>query len=123
FSSPAQHITPAPQGPFHVAGKYLQDAHGIAFPLRGTELPAFHPQTVAQDTRAAADFGPHSATSLAAIRLRFNMNAVRIPLDVADSEHSDFFPELTRLVRRAHDTELLVILVARETGATAPSAQ
>ncbi|HXA48674.1 MAG TPA: hypothetical protein VNV86_00150, partial [Candidatus Acidoferrum sp.] len=121
FSSSSQHITPAPQGPFHVAGKYLLDAHGIAFPLRGTEIPAFHPQTVAQDTRAAADFGPHSATSLAAIRLRFNMNAVRIPVDIADSERDDFFPELARLVRRAHDTELLVILVAREDGATTPS--
>jgi hypothetical protein len=121
FSSSSQHITPAPQGPFHVAGKYLLDAHDIAFPLRGTELPAFHPQTVAHDTRAAADFGPHSATSLAAIRLRFNMNAVRIPVDVADSERDDFFPELARLVRRAHDTELLVVLVARETGAAMPS--
>jgi uncharacterized protein (TIGR03437 family) len=51
------------------------------------------------------------------------MNAVRIPVDVADSERSDFFPELTRLVRRAHDTELLVVLVAREAGAATPSAQ
>jgi hypothetical protein len=122
-SSSSQQITLAPQGPFHVAGKYQVDAHGITFPLRGTELPAFHPQTVARDTRVAADFGPHSATSLAAIRLRFNMNAVRIPVDVADSERDDFFPELKRLVRRAHDTELLVILVAREPGAAMPSAK
>src|SRR5258706_15254742 len=67
FSFPAQHLTSAPQGPFHVAGKYLLDAHGIAFPVRGTEVPAFHPQAVAQDTRAAADFGPHSARASATI--------------------------------------------------------
>jgi hypothetical protein len=121
--SSSQQITLAPQAPFHVAGKYLLDAHGIVFPLRGTELPAFHPQTVAQDTRVAADFGPHTAASLAAIRLRFNMNAVCIPVDVADGDGDNFFPELKRLIRRAHDTELIRILVARQSGAAMPSAK
>lgn len=53
--------------------------------MRGTQLTEFRPQTVARDTRNGVDFGPHSATSLAAIRLRFNMNTVRVPVAVRDS--------------------------------------
>ena len=86
-------------------------------------MPAFHPQTVARDTRVDRDFGPHSATSLAAIRLRFNMNAVRLPVDVTESDRPDFFPELVKLVNRAHVTELLVILAAKEPGTATPSAK
>ena len=123
FPSTQQRITPAPEGPFQIAGNHILDARGRTFLPKGTELPAFHPQTVAQDTRNASDFGPHSATSLAAIRLRFNMNAVRIPVDVTESDRPDFFPELVKLVNRAHVTELLVILVAKEPGAAMPSAK
>jgi len=123
YSSTQQRVTPAPEGPFHVAGNRILDARGRGFLPKGTELPAFHPQTVARDTRVDRDFGPHSATSLAAIRLRFNMNAVRLPVDVTESDRPDFFPELVKLVNRAHVTELLVILAAKEPGTATPSAK
>src|SRR5258707_10156865 len=86
FSSPAQHLTPAPQVPFHVAGKYLLDAHGIAFPVRGNRSPCVSPTD-----------GRTGYARRCGLRTAFGQ-----------SERDDFFPELGRLVRRAHDTELLV---------------
>ncbi|MEP6962720.1 MAG: hypothetical protein ABI995_11630, partial [Acidobacteriota bacterium] len=67
-----QRITAAPSGPFHVAGNQILDAQGRSFLMRGTQLTDFHWKTALAD-RASADnyFGPHSATSLTAIRLRF----------------------------------------------------
>ncbi len=84
---PQQKLTPAPHGPFHVDGNRIIDAKGHAFLMRGTQLTEFHPQTMAHDNRAGLDFGEHSATSLSAIRLRFNMNTIRLPAG-REREHS-----------------------------------
>jgi uncharacterized protein (TIGR03437 family) len=108
-----QQITPPPAGPFHVEGERILDAHGRVFLMRGTDLRAFHPESEERDARSTGDeYGPHSATSLAAIRLRFNMNTVRLPLRAADAARPDYFAELTALVRRANEVDLLVILAA-----------
>lgn len=80
----------------------------------------FRPKTAARDSRPG-DFGPHSATSLTAIRLRFNMNTVRLPLNVADSAAPGYFPALEKVVSAANRIDLLVILAAREPGAGLPS--
>ncbi|SPE43444.1 hypothetical protein SBA3_910061 [Candidatus Sulfopaludibacter sp. SbA3] len=114
-------MTPAPSGPFHIVHDRIFDAHGRAFLLRGTQLPEFHLKTVALNNRAGADYGPHSLTSLSAIRLRFNMNAVRLPLDVADTVDAVYLAELAKVVRRANAMEMLVVLAAREPGAGLPS--
>jgi hypothetical protein len=118
-----QEITPAPAGPFHVNHAQLLDSSGQPFLMRGTQLTDFHPRTAAQDNRAGADFGPHSATSLTAVRLRFNMNTVRLPLDVREASEPGYFAALAEVVRRANQMELLVILAAGEPGAALPSAR
>lgn len=120
-SSKQQAITPAPAGPFHVSGNAILDSRGRAFLIRGTQLTEFHLQTVARDNRAGEDFGAHSATSLSAVRLRFNMNAVRLPVNVLESGAPGYFAELGKVVRRANEVDLLVILAAREPGAAMPS--
>ena len=116
-----QQITPAPGGPFRVARNEIVDSHGRLFLVRGTQLTEFHPETTARDNRAGEDFGPHSATSLSAIRLRFNMNAVRLPVNIADAANPKFFSELAKVVHRANQMDLLLILAAREPGASLPS--
>jgi uncharacterized protein (TIGR03437 family) len=118
-----QQITPNPAGPFHVSGNRLLDSQGRAFLMRGTQLTEFHPQTVERDNRAGDDFGPHSATSLSAIRLRFNMNTVRLPVNVLESTAPGYFSELAKVVRRANQIDLLVVLAAREPGAAMPSSK
>jgi hypothetical protein len=80
-----QEITPSPAGPFRVSGNQLLDSHGRVFLMRGTQLPEFRLQTIGRDNQAGDVFGAHSATSLSAIRLRFNMNTVRLPLNVLES--------------------------------------
>jgi uncharacterized protein (TIGR03437 family) len=111
-----QQVTDSPAGPFHVAGNRLIDSQGHPFLMRGTQLKEFPPRTAAQDARSGLGFGPHSATSFTAIRLRFNMNTVRLPLNVAESGAPGYFPELARLVHRANAADLLVVLAAREAG-------
>ena len=109
---PQQKLTPAPHGPFHVDGNRVIDAKGRPFLMRGTQLTEFHPQTMAHDNRSGLDFGEHSATSLSAIRLRFNMNTVRLPLDANESTRPAYFSQLAKVVRRATDIDLLVVLAA-----------
>ncbi len=106
--------TPAPAGPFHVSGNQILDSKGRPFLIRGTQVAPFHPETAAHDNRAGLDYGAHSATTLSAIRLRFNMNAVRIPLDLRESAKPGYFPALAEVVRRANQMDLLVILAAGE---------
>ncbi|MEY2539630.1 MAG: hypothetical protein QOG67_3370, partial [Verrucomicrobiota bacterium] len=105
----------------HVVGHGIVDSKGRPFLMRGTQLTEFRPQTAAQDNRAGQDFGAHSSTTLSAIRLRFNMNTVRLPLDIGDGANARYFDELAKVVRRAVDVDLLVILAAREPGSSLPS--
>jgi uncharacterized protein (TIGR03437 family) len=111
-----QEITPSPAGPFHISGNRIADSRGHAFLMRGTQLTEFHLQTVARDNRAGETYGPHSATSLSAIRLRFNMNTVRLPLDAREAGAPKYFSELAKVVERANDIDLLVVLAAHDAG-------
>jgi uncharacterized protein (TIGR03437 family) len=113
----------SPVGPFHVSGNRILDSQGREFLMRGTQLTEFHPQRAARDNRAGEDFGSHSATSLSAIRLRFNMNAVRLPVNVLESDAPGYFSALADVARRANRVDLLVILAAREPGAAMPTAK
>ena len=113
--------TLAPSGPFHVSGNQILDSKGRRFLVRGTQVPEFHLNTVAHDNRAGLDYGAHSATTLSAIRLRFNLNAVRLPLDVRESTRPGYFPAVANVVRRANQMDLAVILDAR--GGPSPSAE
>ncbi|MGA3074288.1 MAG: cellulase family glycosylhydrolase [Bryobacteraceae bacterium] len=116
-----QELTPVPNGPFQVTGNRIVDARGRPFLIRGTQLAEFSLETAAYNARSAEDFGPYSGTALSAIRLRFNMNAVRVPLNVQDATGPGYWTELAKLVRRANEIDLLVILAAREPGAGMPS--
>src|SRR5579863_5296343 len=112
LNQPKQKLTPSPDGPFHVDGNRIVDAKGRPFLMRGTQLTVFHPQTMAHDNRHGRDFGEHSPTSLSAIRLRFNMNTVRLPLDVSDAAEPAYFSQLAKVVSRANAIDLLVVLAA-----------
>ncbi|HXP83682.1 MAG TPA: hypothetical protein VN841_03125 [Bryobacteraceae bacterium] len=114
--------TLAPAGPFHVSGNQIIDSEGRPFVIRGTQIAAFHLDTVARDNRAGLDYGPHSATTLSAIRLRFNLNAVRIPVDLRESTRPGYFAALARVVRRANEMDLLAILDGRGEPSATPEA-
>ena len=116
-----QEIISAPHGPFRIDHSQIIDSTGQPFLMRGTQLVDFHPPTAVFDNHAGRNYGVHSATSFTAVRLRFNMNTVRLPLDVDEASDPRFFPALEKVVRRANQTDLLVILAAREPGANLPS--
>jgi hypothetical protein len=91
-----QEITAAPSGPFHVDHAQIVDSAGRPFLMRGTQLTDFHPRTAIWDNHAGPDYGAHSATSLTAVRLRFNMNTVRLPLDISEAIDARYFTELAK---------------------------
>src|ERR1700691_426212 len=113
--------TVAPAGPFHVEGNRIIDFKHRPFLIRGTQLPGFHMETAARDNAAGVYYGVHSATTLSAIRLRFNLNAVRLPVEVADGAKPGYFRELAKVVQRANQMDMLVILAAHETGSGFPT--
>lgn len=110
-------VTPAPNGPFQVQGTQILNAKGQPFLMRGTQLPEFRLRTAERDSSSGVVFGPYSATSLSAIRLRFNMNAVRLPVNALEASEASYFEELGKVVRRANEMDLLVILAAHDTTA------
>ncbi len=113
----AARSTLAPAGGFHVAGNRIIDSRGRVFLIRGTETAPFRLDTAAYDNHAGLDYGVLSATTLSAIRLRFNLNAVRLPVDVVESTRPGYFAALASVVRRANDMDLLVILAPEEDNA------
>ncbi len=110
-------VTLAPAGPFRVSGNQILDSKGRVFVIRGTQVVPFHLDKVAYDNRAGLDYGALSATTLSAIRLRFNLNTVRLPLDLNESAKPGYFPALANVVRRANRMDLLVILAAGDSTA------
>jgi len=108
-------LTPAPCGPYKIAGNQILDRLNRPWLMRGTRLAAFKLQPSA-DERVAATFGPWSATTLITIRQRLNMNTVRISAKPDDFNASrDYQFALKRVLLLARRLELLVILDAGET--------
>ena len=102
-----QELTAAPRGPLHIERNYLVDNQGQPFLIRGTQLPAFGTRYPAK----SGEFEPHSATVFSTIRQRWNMNAVRLPLNLADYAGDPLYlQKVSDVVRRANGLELLVIL-------------
>jgi uncharacterized protein (TIGR03437 family) len=119
---PPQRLTPVAIGPLHVEGNRLVDAKDRPFIIRGTQLPDFHLSAPGAGAYSWYQFALYSATTYSAIRQRWNMNAVRVPLDVAEEETTPgYLAEAGKMVRSANQLELLVILAARDPGSTLPS--
>jgi uncharacterized protein (TIGR03437 family) len=105
-------LTPAPRGPYRIAGNQILDRANCPWLMRGTRLPVFEVLS-AKNESAATAFGPWSATTLITIRQRLNMNTVRIsahPDEFNDSQQ--YQAALRRLVLLANRLELLVVLDA-----------
>jgi uncharacterized protein (TIGR03437 family) len=127
FASPGnsnqatQVLTPPPHGPYRVAGNRLNDSLGHPVLLRGTGLPEFRRETAVRESRSGIDFGPYSATSLSAVRLRFNMNAVRLPLNIEEADSPGYFAAVAKVVHTANRVDLITILAAHDPGAAMPT--
>jgi uncharacterized protein (TIGR03437 family) len=111
-SSPAhplgiQHLTPMACGKLHVHGNLLLDDTGQVIVLKGAELEELG------HSEAAI-----SATTFSTIRQRWNMNAIRLPVNpatyVADATYRK---TLNTAVATANKLELLVIVSAQQASA------
>ena len=98
------------------------DSTGQEVLLRGTQIPAL--TLSSEDFGVSPDhkFGPVSATVFNAIRQRWNMNVIRLPVDVVrHTSDASYAARLEQAVRNANRQDLLVILAATEPGADLPS--
>jgi cytochrome c peroxidase len=95
-----------------VRGRQIVDRDGRAFLIRGTRLSEVTGGRSDLDGSDGA-FGPLSATTLITIRMRLNMNAVRLPVRreryLREARYRD---QVTRIAALANDLQLLVILTA-----------
>ena len=93
-------LTPRPRGQIHVEGNQLVDEAGRPFVLRGVEMPGMESPAL-------------NATTFSTIRIRWNMNALRlavsIPMSLSDQ---DYLPRAAGIVRKANQAGLVVILAA-----------
>ena len=110
LAASAQSLTPAPNGPYRIAGSQILDRQGEPYLIRGTRLAPLSPNRA--DEKSSPDaFGPLSATTLITIRQRLNMNAVRLPVSAtAFNANPAYRLRVERLVGLANRLELLVIL-------------
>jgi uncharacterized protein (TIGR03437 family) len=114
--------TPVSHGALHVEHNLLVDATGRHIVLRGTQLQEFNRASSTSDVYSGDQFGAFSTQIFSVIRHWWNMNAVRLPVNVADFVgNPGYFAELNKVVQKANSFELLVILAAREPAAGLPS--
>ena len=117
-----QTVTRAPAGPLRVDGARLVDSAGQPVLLRGTQVPGLSHDSTDFGVLPGHRFGALSATTLNAIRQRWNMNVIRLPVDVVRYTSEPSYPaRLEQAVRNANRQDLLVILAATEPATDLPS--
>jgi len=92
-------LTPALRGPLRTEGARIVDSTGATGRFRGAVLP---------------DLDAATAATLGAMRIRWNFNAVRIPVRVSDWQRDGraYLDRVGIAVAPARDAEMIVILVA-----------
>jgi uncharacterized protein (TIGR03437 family) len=96
-------VLPAVRGPIRAQGNRLLDRNGELVTLRGVTLP---------DLQA-------TAATCGVIRIRWNLNTVRLPVDVAawKRDGTRYLDQVEAAVRLANAAELVAVLAAREASA------
>jgi uncharacterized protein (TIGR03437 family) len=93
--------------PLRVEGNRLVDQAGRTIVLRGAEIPGLEQTDPARHALAVETL---SATTFGAMRLRWNMNVVRIPVSARTAD----LPAVAEIVRKANVAGLVVILAAED---------
>jgi uncharacterized protein (TIGR03437 family) len=101
-------LTPSPQGPLRVSGNELRDGAGNLITLWGALLPGLEVPASRDDVFQDRTFG--------IMRVRWNLNAVRLPVSVAlwQRDGSQYLDRVTAIVNRANAAGLVVILAPCE---------
>jgi len=100
--------TPAASGPLHIQGANIIDSIGQIIPLRGAQMP-----------------GPNvdvNAVEFGILRLRWNFNAVRLPVSSAvwRRDGQAYLDRVGAIVKAANDAGLVAVLADFEDGVGLP---
>ncbi len=102
-------ILPAVKGPLRTQANRLLDATGEPVILRGLTVPGL-------ETDAYSNAAALNAATFGVIRLRWNLNTVRLPVSVAlwKRDGVRYLDRVADIVRLANAADLVAVLAARE---------
>lgn len=107
-------VTPPLQGPLRISGASLVDGGGLKVALKGVVVPGLERWG---EPAAAAQQAAMTEASFGVLRVRWNLNTVRLPvsLDIWKRDGDRYLAAVEEIVDRAERWELAVVLAARET--------
>ena len=102
--------TPVANGPLHVQRNVIVDATGQVILLRGVEMPGLNIASPTVEQRQTAD--ALNATTFGILRLRWNLNAVRLPVSnwIWRRDGQPYLDRAGKIVRAAADAGLIVVI-------------
>jgi hypothetical protein len=107
-------VLPAIKGPLAVKGNLLVDEDGQAVALRGVVMPGLEVMDAGPESADAQNVAAMTSATFGVMRLRWNLNAVRLTVSVAAwlRDRDDYLEKVADIVRIANDAGLAVILAA-----------
>jgi len=117
-------VLPPILGPLQTRGSLIVDSTGDVVQLRGVHMPGLDALDPAPGSVEARNVSAMTYATFGVIRLRWNMNTVRLPVSVRVWRRDGvaYLDRVAAIVRLANDAELVVVIAAREEGNGLPSA-
>jgi uncharacterized protein (TIGR03437 family) len=114
--------TPAAIGPLHIQGANIVDSTGQNIPLRGVQMPGLNAATPSNSQLQT--IAAMNAVGFGILRLRWNFNAVRLPVSSAvwRVDGQAYLDRVGTIVKAANDAGLIAILADFEDGTGLPVA-
>lgn len=111
FAKAQPGLTSVPEGPLHARGNKLLDSAGHVIVMKGAEMPGLNIASSYLTGVEAQTAAALSATTFSTIRLRWNMNVLRLPVsNWIDRADPAYLPRVAAVVRAANEAGLVVIL-------------
>jgi uncharacterized protein (TIGR03437 family) len=109
-------VLPPIQGPLQTRGSLIVDGAGAVTQLLGVHMPGLEALDPEAGSIEAGNVAAMTYATFGVIRLRWNMNTVRLPVSVRAWRRDGvaYLDRVAAVVRLANDAELAVVLVACE---------
>ena len=109
-------VVPAIRGPLQTRGGQIVDSTGDVTLLLGVHMPGLEVLDPQPGSIEARNVAAMTYATFGVIRLRWNMNTVRLPVSVRAwrRDGAAYLDRVAAIVRLANDAELAVVLVACE---------
>src|SRR5437588_5018015 len=109
-------VLPAIRGPLEVRGGTIFDSTGDPITLRGVSMLGLEVPDPRPESAEARNISGMTEATLGVVRLRWNMNILRLPVSVTlwRRDRVRYLDRVAAVVRLANDADLAVVLSAQE---------